>query len=95
MTTPGGTPWGGSLCGRSIGNSIERYLVLVGGRVVICGFFRAGNVSLAHCLMTWWSVFIAASLFPEVMVGALSNEHARVVTPWTMRSISVTVDCVR
>ena len=49
MTTLGGTSWGRSLRGWRIGRSMERCLVLIGGRVVRFCFIRAGNVSLYHC----------------------------------------------
>ena len=49
MTTLGGTSWGRFSWGQRTGRSMERYLVLVYGRVVRFCFVRAVNVSLDHC----------------------------------------------
>ena len=61
MTTLGGASGGWSSWGRRIGRSMERCCVLVCGSVVRCVFVCAGNVSLAHRWMAWWSAFIAKS----------------------------------
>ena len=95
MATLEGTSWGWSSWGRRIWRIIERCLVLIGVRVVRCGFVRSGNVSLAHRWMDWWSVSIAESRLLHAMVVALCKAHVRVVTSWTMRYIGVTVGWVR
>ena len=53
ITTLGSKSWGWSLLGQSIGRSIERCRVRVGGGVVTCGFFATGSVSLDHRWMAW------------------------------------------